>query len=182
MKTLITSTIVLLTIATIFLFKSNGSDAQNQESLKTNPESQVIDTSRNDEGDTFSIVAYDPNTGQIGGAGCSCVNFNGGIDFLSKLIRNGSGDIVGGIHTQAAARDQNAHNARVRMLMGDTPAEIVAWLLTNDCTTIASNDPIYQSCNNDSTTATDRQYGIVGLNDGDILAAGYTGSTNGPLW
>ena len=41
--------------------------------------SQTIDdTSRDHEGDTFSIVAYDKTTGQVGGAGCSCVSISGG--------------------------------------------------------------------------------------------------------
>ena len=125
------------------------------------------DTSRDHEGDTFSIVAYDSNTGQIGGAGCSCVNFTGGIDFLSDLITDGttnSDNIVGAIHTQAAYLASNQNNARTRMLAGDTPQQIVTWLDANDC--CASN-------------ANTRQYGVVGVDNPGTGPAGYTGSSNG---
>ncbi|GEQ85525.1 hypothetical protein ULMS_10330 [Patiriisocius marinistellae] len=165
MKTLITSIIALLTIATIFLFKSNSDDSyniQNQELLKNNPESQVIDTSRNDEGDTFSIVAFDPNTGQVGGAGCSCVNFDAGIDFLSDLIRDNDGNIIGGIHSQAAYNESTQIFARNRMLAGDSPQQIIT-----------------ATVNADGQSAS-RQYGIVGFdNAGNLTHAGFTGSSNG---
>jgi chitodextrinase/uncharacterized Ntn-hydrolase superfamily protein len=116
------------------------------------------------KGDTFSIVAYDKNTGQVGGAGCSCVSISGGIDFLSDLITDGtanSDNIVGAIHTQASYQSGNQNNARTRMLAGDSPSEIINWLENNDC------------CGGPAT----RQYGIVGVDNPG--AAGYTGSSNG---
>ncbi len=121
-----------------------------------------MDRSRDHEGDTFSIVAYDPVTGEVGGAACSC--FSGTIDFLSDLVLDGSNNIIGGIHTQASYQSGNQDNARTRMLAGDTPSEIIAWLDANDC------------C---SSNANNRQYGIVGFNGSTLETAGYTGSTNG---
>ena len=123
--------------------------------------SQITDRSRDHEGDTFSIVAYDAVTGEIGGAGCSC--FSGTIDFLSDLIRDGSGNLLGAIHSQAAYLATNQANARTRMLAGDSAQEIVDWLEANDC------------C---SSTANSRQYGVVRV-DGGLETAGFTGSSNG---
>ncbi len=123
----------------------------------------VADTSRDHEGDTFSIVAYDPITGEIGGAGCSC--YSGHINFLNDIVRNGSGTLLGAIHTQAAYNSDNQAAARTRMLNGDTPQQIVNWLVTNDPGT--------------GTIGT-RQYGIVGIDGaGTIRTAGYTGASNG---
>jgi len=60
--------------------------------------------------DTFSIVAVDTVTGEIGSAGASCVGPFGGVGafILSDVIEG-----IGAIHTQAsylAANQQNAHN------------------------------------------------------------------------
>lgn len=120
-----------------------------------------IDRSRDHEGDTFSIVAYDPATGEVGGAACSC--FSGTIDFLSDLVLDGSNNILGGIHTQAAYQSGNQTIARNRMLAGDTPQEIVDYVTANDC------------CGGPNS----RQYGVVGFNGATLETAGYTGSTNG---
>ncbi|MCW5520003.1 DUF1028 domain-containing protein, partial [Aureitalea sp. L0-47] len=122
------------------------------------------DNSRDSEGDTFSIVAYDKTTGQVGGAGCSCVSITGGIDFLSDLITDGTtnpDNIVGAIHTQASYQEPNQINARNRMLAGDSPSEIITWLENNDC------------CGGPGS----RQYGVVGVDNPG--AAGYTGASNG---
>ncbi len=105
--------------------------------------------------DTFSIVAVDTVTGEIGSAGASCVGpYNGvGAYIISDVIEG-----IGGIHTQAywlAANKQNAHN---KMLEGLSPQEIIDWLVAND----VENNP------------TIRQYGIVDLvRRGE--SAGYTG-------
>lgn len=105
--------------------------------------------------DTFSIVAVDTVTGEIGSAGASCVGAIGGVGafILSDVIEG-----IGAIHTQAsylAANQQNAHN---RMLEGLSPQEIIDWLVAND----AQNNP------------TIRQYGIVDLTRNGESAA-YTG-------
>lgn len=120
------------------------------------------DTSRDHEGDTFSIVAYDKNTGQVGGAGCSCVpGISGGIVFLSDLITDGTNNpdnIVGAIHSQAAYNASTQTIARNRMLAGDTPQQII------DATVAADGG------------SASRQYGVVGVDNPG--AAGFTGSSN----
>ncbi|WP_272853867.1 DUF1028 domain-containing protein, partial [Altibacter sp. HG106] len=125
--------------------------------LGTNP-----DTSRDSEGDTFSIVAYDKTTGQVGGAACSCVSYTNGIDFLSDLITDGTtnpDNIVGAIHSQAAYNASTQTIARNRMLAGDTPQQIIN-------ATVAA----------DGNSAS-RQYGVVGVDNPG--AAGFSGASNG---
>jgi uncharacterized Ntn-hydrolase superfamily protein len=105
--------------------------------------------------DTFSIVAVDTVTGEIGSAGASCVGPIGGIGafILSDVIEG-----IGGIHTQASWNSTNQQNARARMLQGFSPQQIIDWLVAND----AQGNP------------TIRQYGIVDLTRNGESAA-YTG-------
>jgi len=105
--------------------------------------------------DTFSIVAVDTITGEIGSAGASCVGPIGGIGafILSDVIEG-----IGTIHTQAYWNATNQQNARNRMLEGLSPQEIIDWLVAND----AQGNP------------TIRQYGIVDLTRNGESAA-YTG-------
>jgi uncharacterized Ntn-hydrolase superfamily protein len=105
--------------------------------------------------DTFSIVAVDTLTGEIGSAGASCVGPIGGVGafILSDVIEG-----IGAIHTQASYLSQNQQNAHNRMLEGLSPQQIIDWLVAND----AQNNP------------TIRQYGIVDLTrNGESVA--YTG-------
>ncbi len=110
--------------------------------------------------DTFSIVAVDSVTGEVGSAGASCVDlFQAGLtndDFLGQLIPN-----VGAINTQAYYLPLNQTNATARMNAGDTPAEIIQWLITND----AQNQPEI------------RQYGIAALINGTPQTAAHTGTS-----
>ncbi len=105
--------------------------------------------------DTFSIVAVDTVTGEIGSAGASCVGPLGGVGafILSDVIEG-----IGGIHTQASWNSTNQQNARARMLEGLSPQQIIDWLVAND----AQGNP------------TGRQYGIVDLTRNGESAA-YTG-------
>ena len=116
---------------------------------------------RDDEGDTFSIVAFDPVTGQVGGAACSCVGFNGGIDFLNDLIVDPGGNIIGGINSQAAYNASTQAIARTRMLAGDTPQQIITFVVAAD------------------GGSASRQYGVVGFNGPNLATAGFTGGSNG---
>ncbi|MDX1702410.1 MAG: DUF1028 domain-containing protein, partial [Melioribacteraceae bacterium] len=79
--------------------------------------------------DTFSIVAVDTVTGEIGSAGASCVGPFGGVGafILSDVIEG-----IGAIHTQASYNATNQQNARNRMLEGLSPQEIIDWLVAND--------------------------------------------------
>lgn len=110
--------------------------------------------------DTFSIVAVDSVTGEVGSAGASCVdlilNFpTYPIDFLGDLLPG-----QGAINTQASYNATNQNNARARMLAGDTPQQIISWLTAND----AGNNPNI------------RQYGIAAFVNGSPQTAGHTGT------
>lgn len=113
---------------------------------------------------TFSIVAVDPVTGEIGSAGATCLDIddlNGeeGALVISDIILG-----VGGIHTQSFFTFEIQAQARARMEAGDSPQEILDWLMDNDSQ--------HQT----------RQYGIVDLiggPGGTPRAVGFTGSNNG---
>lgn len=108
--------------------------------------------------DTFSIVAADSTTREVGSAGASCLDlFLTGFDddsFLGDLLPD-----TGAINTQAFYLASNQNNARARMRAGDTPLQIINWLAKNDAQ------------NNSSI----RQYGIVGFSGANVSAAGFTG-------
>jgi uncharacterized Ntn-hydrolase superfamily protein len=110
--------------------------------------------------DTFSIVALDSITGEVGSAGASCVDldlfFGFEDDFLGELFPG-----QGAINTQAYYLQANQLNARTRMNAGDTPQEIIDWLVANDI----------------QGTPQFRQYGITALVDGSPQSAGHTGSS-----
>lgn len=109
--------------------------------------------------DTFSIVAIDSITGEIGSAGASCVGSSGsyphGAQILSDVIPG-----VGAIHTQAAWLPGNQQNAHDWMMQGLPPQQIIDSLVAND----AGGNPLT------------RQYGIVDYNGGHPRSAAYTGS------
>ena len=108
--------------------------------------------------DTFSIVALDSITGEVGSAGASCIDANnvvGGVRVISDIISG-----RGAIHTQASYHPSNKTNARNRMLAGDSPSEIINWLIANDI----------------FGTPDVRQYGIVDFDPaGHPRVAAYTG-------
>lgn len=110
--------------------------------------------------DTFSIVAVDSVTGEVGSAGASCVDlFQAGLpndDFLGQLIPN-----VGAINTQAYYIPANQINATNRMNLGETPSQIISWLLDND----VESQPQY------------RQYGIAAIINGSPETAAFTGTS-----
>ncbi len=109
--------------------------------------------------DTFSIVAIDTVNGEVGSAGASCVDLSGwpgmSDDFLGELFPD-----VGAINTQAWYLEANQANARIRMNLGDTPSQIIDWLVEND----VQNQP------------QKRQYGIVAFVDGSPESAAHTGT------
>jgi len=109
--------------------------------------------------DTFSIVAVDTVTGEIGSAGASCIDesqIEGGALIISDVMAG-----RGAIHTQSywnATNQQNAHN---RMVEGMSPQEIIDWLTTHD----AQGNPAV------------RQYGVVDFDEeGHARAAAFTGN------
>jgi len=108
--------------------------------------------------DTFSIVAIDSVTGEIGSAGASCVGssttYPHGAAILSDVIPG-----IGAIHTQAAWDPNNQQHAHDWMMMGLAPQQIIDSLVAHD----AAGNP------------TTRQYGIVDYNGGHPRSAAYTG-------
>jgi uncharacterized Ntn-hydrolase superfamily protein len=110
--------------------------------------------------DTFSIVAVDSITGEVGSAGASCVDmFNFPAletDFLGELFPG-----LGAINTQSFYNALNQQNARMRMFAGDTPQQIINYLMANDA----------------EGTPENRQYGIAALVNGKPQTAAFTGSS-----
>lgn len=108
--------------------------------------------------DTFSIVAVDMATGQVGSAGATCLDDNqieGGAVIISDVIPD-----VGAIHTQSywIPANQNAANFQVTNF-ALSPEELMDWLQEND----AENNPAV------------RQYGMADLVSGQSRAAAFTG-------
>ena len=97
--------------------------------------------SQNLSQDTFSIVAVDPITQEVGSAGASCIN---GSIIISDVHPG-----IGAVHTQSYWNSINQNNASDLMAQGYTPEEIIEYLVEND----AQGNP------------TIRQYGVVDLVD-----------------
>ena len=99
---------------------------------------------------TFSIVAIDTTTNEVGSAGASCI---GNSIIISDIHPN-----IGAIHTQSYYLQYNQNYASELMSLGLSPYEIIELLEEND---IQNNPGI-------------RQYGIVDLYEGG-RAASFTG-------
>lgn len=112
--------------------------------------------------DTFSIVAVDSLTGEVGSAGASCISAdnletffpNDDPDFLGDLLPG-----LGAINTQSFYNEANQDNANGELASGKTPQEVIDWLATNDA----------------QGNSSQRQYGIAALINGQPMAAGFTG-------
>jgi uncharacterized Ntn-hydrolase superfamily protein len=104
---------------------------------------------------TYSIVAVDPVTGDVGAAGASCVPISAAS--LAALVpRQGAGAI------QAAFIPKNQTKVFDLLGQGMTANEIIKLM----------SDDTYDSL------VSERQYGIVTLREGNIQAAGFTGEGN----
>lgn len=99
---------------------------------------------------TFSIVAVDPETGEVGSAGGSCIA--GSIIISDIHISQGV------IHTQSYYHPTNQNNASNYMDQGYSPQEIIGYLVEND---VANNPGV-------------RQYGVVDL-ENNGRSASFTG-------
>ncbi|MBT8258565.1 MAG: DUF1028 domain-containing protein [Bacteroidia bacterium] len=115
--------------------------------------------------DTFSIVAVDPATGEVGSAGASCVDGAAGIGGIINVV---PGIIPGrgAINSQALVciPNINLENALAQMDAGSSPNEIITWLMNND------------QCSAGNFSAQQRQYGIADLDiAGNPRTAGFTG-------
>jgi len=115
--------------------------------------------------DTFSIIAVDPDTGEIGSAGASCVTGVGNsgiIDIITRIIPG-----RGGVNSQAYVCIPNINllNAMEQMELGASPEEIIDWLYNND------------ACNSQNFNPEYRQYGIADFDElGDPRTAGFSGN------
>ncbi|NQV52887.1 MAG: DUF1028 domain-containing protein [Flavobacteriales bacterium] len=109
--------------------------------------------------DTFSMVAVDSVTGEVGGIGASCVHMaqfpQFETDFLSELFPG-----KGAINSQAWYLPENQDYARSLMNAGYAPSVIIDSLVANDV----------------QGTPELRQYGIAALVDGSPVTAAHTGS------
>jgi uncharacterized Ntn-hydrolase superfamily protein len=103
---------------------------------------------------TYSINAVDTATGEVGGAGASCVGS------LSVRVIYGAVPGVGVVHAQALLGGPAKDEAVTRLAQGTAPDAIVA----------AITDPGFDG------NAQRRQYGIVDL---QARAAGFTGAQTG---
>jgi uncharacterized Ntn-hydrolase superfamily protein len=103
--------------------------------------------------DTFSIVAVDPETGEVGSAGASCV---GSFDVatISTVLPG-----IGAINTQAQYHPVNQIQARAWLQQGLPPQAILDSLTANDITAWPGS----------------RQYGVAVLAEGGMAAA-FTGA------
>ena len=105
--------------------------------------------------DTFSIVAVDPATGEVGSAGASCIGAGLGIPEGCIIISDVHPG-VGAIHTQAYYLAGNQNYAEDLMDQGYSPQQIIDSVVAND----VQNNPLI------------RQYGVVDFTG----AVGYTGA------
>ncbi len=108
--------------------------------------------------DTFSIVAVDESTGEVGSAGATCLDNNdiaNGALIISEIVPG-----LGAINTQSFWNQTNQNNATIKMNEGLNATEIIAWLESNDVT----------------NTPETRQYGVALFDtEGQPSAAGFTG-------
>lgn len=116
--------------------------------------------------DTFSIIAVDPDTGEVGSAGASCVDgigaFGGLIDIITDIIPG-----RGGVNSQTfvCIPNSNLVSAIQQMEAGLSPDEIIDFLINND------------NCNSQNFNPEFRQYGIADFDpDGNPRTAGFTGT------
>ncbi|MDQ3141634.1 MAG: DUF1028 domain-containing protein [Bacteroidota bacterium] len=107
---------------------------------------------------TFSIVAVDTITGEVGSAGATCLSVD--REGYQALIIS---DVIpgkGAIHTQAYWHSVNQLNARQKVLEGLNGSQTIQWLIAND---VQRNPTI-------------RQYGIALFDSLKVPnAAGHTG-------
>ena len=111
--------------------------------------------------DTFSIVAVDSTTGEVGSAGATCLDDrsfpgSGGAIIISDVQPG-----VGALHTQSFYVSGNQDNGRERMLLGGDAQEVIQWLVENDV----------------QGSPQTRQYGAVTLDtSGSTVAYAFTGT------
>ncbi len=116
--------------------------------------------------DTFSIVAIDPQSGEIGSAGASCIP--GAAGFGGVIILSGILPGRGAVNAQAyicISPHVNLLNAIDQLERGASPQETIDWLIDND------------RCFSQNYNSAFRQYGIVDFSSqGQPRSAAFTGA------
>ncbi|MEM1214914.1 MAG: DUF1028 domain-containing protein [Bacteroidota bacterium] len=113
---------------------------------------------------TFSIVAVDTNTGEVGSAGATCLDLSDCSTCTAAII-SGLVPGQGAINAQASVclPNVNLNNGLDRLEAGDSPQEVLDWLFANDACPFGNNQ--------------NRQYGVVDLDDdGNARTAAFTGT------
>ena len=116
--------------------------------------------------DTFSIIAADASTGEVGAAGASCVDGIaqwGGIQVLNKIIPG-----KGGVNAQAwicLNPHSNLVSSIEKLNDGFSPQEVIDWIVENDQCAAQNYNPDY------------RQYGVVDIDNNNMVrVAAHTGN------
>ncbi|MEM7537979.1 MAG: DUF1028 domain-containing protein [Chloroflexota bacterium] len=108
------------------------------------------------QGSTWSVVAVDQATGEMGVAAASCVGVH--IDGLASLVPG-----VGAAATQAAFRMDNRNRVFDLLMAGNSAEAVIASMSNPD-----EDDDVGS-----------RQYGVVTMINDDVETAGFTGADNG---
>jgi uncharacterized Ntn-hydrolase superfamily protein len=106
--------------------------------------------------DTFSICAFDPETGEVGSAGATCI----ASSLFSAIIISDVHPGIGVVHTQSYWIENNQDYAGQLMADGHSAQQIIDSLILHDW----ENTPEY------------RQYGVVRYDQGGQSAA-FTGDS-----
>lgn len=112
--------------------------------------------------DTFSILAFDSITREVGAAGASCVDLFPFPQFNNHFICELFPD-TGAVACQAAYVQANQITCRQRMRAGDSPQQLIAYAQAYD---VGAGPNDYQA----------RQYGAVRLGSGFARTAAFTGT------
>lgn len=119
---------------------------------------------------TFSIIAVDPVTGEVGIAGAGCVDTNRCANCMLPEFAGGIVPGRGGLVAQGLVcrPHVNLENGMALLEIGNAPQSVLNYLLMND------------AC--DQGDAGFRQYGIVDFDpDGNPRSVGYTGINTDPF-
>lgn len=108
---------------------------------------------------TFSIVAIDSTTGEIGSAGATCGDSTIWNGLPGAIMISGVVPGVGAVHAQAMLNEYNRSNAVNQIKKNKTAEEVVDFMVKYD---MQASPQI-------------RQYGVVTLTEGKVHAAAFTG-------
>lgn len=119
---------------------------------------------------TFSILAVDPVTGEVGSAGAGCQDLENCPQCSNPSLSNGLVPGRGGIQVQGLVCNPsiNLQNGMAMLQIGNPPQSVLSYLYNND------------ACDQGQTEH--RQYGVVDFDtDGHPRVAGYTGAQTEPF-